>query len=156
MTTVVYSKGLMVSDGRVTQGSTILYEDYSKISVQRGEEDRYLIGMAGHLAQYDLFFEWAKEDFERSSMPCNPDHSSAINEVSAIVVRESDLKALYYDGEWFIDYGKRDIFIGSGADAAQAAMIMGSSPVEAVKLAALMDAMSNNKTFMMTTREAFG
>jgi ATP-dependent protease HslVU (ClpYQ) peptidase subunit len=155
MTTIVYKDGIMACDGRVTQGMTILYEDYSKIYTITGSKDTYVIGVAGALSQINAFIVWAMEDFDEEEKPKNGLEESSLADLTAIVVRKSENVVYTFEHDGFINFGNRDVSIGSGSEFAQAGMLLNLSAKGAVELASKMDCQTNDNIFSLVVEEEF-
>lgn len=130
MTTIVYSKGIIAVDCRVTRGNTIDTDDCDKRLVQDGREF-FLSG-------------------------CGPDFQALIDDYLGIAKNKSSLDAtgIVVDGGvlWQIGFDNtfrklwkeivpptQDFAIGSGRDFALAALDMGADAVKAVEAAAKRD-----------------
>lgn len=142
MTTVAWRDGIMAAD---TQGQ----RDGMRINakkihrVQDASLVEALIGISGNLPDCLKFVGWfGKRDKELDFKMFRQDSSDA-PDVAAIVVRNSGVE---YWTEHCQPIPILDEFaaIGSGAHAALAAMHMGATALEAVRIASLVDPHTNS------------
>ena len=130
MTTIATNRKTMVSDSKVNVETKTEDRQYSatKIFECNGE----LIGCAGDNKYIELFTKWYGSKKKKPVFPNDIDFE-------ALILRK-DGSIVYYDDALACDVIKQDFFaIGSGGNAARAAMIMGANPQEAVAIACQVD-----------------
>ena len=155
MTTIVYKDGLLAADGRVTADFTIISENYTKLYAIRGETDAYVIGLAGDTQEFGHFTYWATQDFCLSCFPTLPDQSSVIENLSALVIRQSNSNLYLFEGKGFAQLPEKGVAIGSGMDAAMAGLALGLNAEECVELAATIDAATNDTITTWNVADTF-
>jgi ATP-dependent protease HslVU (ClpYQ) peptidase subunit len=130
MTTVVCTREEMASD-------SLLSGDYRATAKKIWKVKGSIVGIAGTYRDCVQFVKWLKGELDEC-----PD----MEEVDAIVVTQSG-KILHYNGS-ADPFEVNDDFsaIGSGAQAAMAAMHMGASVERAIEIAVLVDGGSGGKT----------
>lgn len=149
MTSIAVKDGIMVSDGRVTLGDTVIKDDMVKVFWV----NNYLVGGAGRARSISTFVHWLQKQ---------TDYTIVSNEVGDLVdlvppVLEDDegfsalvltptKQVLLYDGNIPIDLGN-DVYtsIGSGSVYCLAAMDAGASAEDAVKIAMKRDVYSGGE-----------
>lgn len=149
MTSIAVKDGIMVSDGRVTLGDTVIKDDMVKVFWV----NNHLVGGAGRARSISTFVHWLQKQ---------TDYMIVSNEVGDLVdlvppVLEDDegfsalvltptKQVLLYDGNIPIDLGN-DVCtsIGSGSVYCLAAMDAGASAEDAVKIAMKRDVYSGGE-----------
>ena len=149
MTSIAVKDGIMVSDGRVTLGDTVIKDDMVKVFWV----NNHLVGGAGRARSISTFVHWLQKQ---------TDYTIVSNEVGDLVdlvppVLEDDegfsalvltptKQVLLYDGNIPIDLGN-DVYtsIGSGSVYCLAAMDAGASAEDAVKIAMKRDVYSGGE-----------
>lgn len=126
MTTVAVSKSAMCSDSLcIDQGSRSYVQKIFAV-------DGALIGFAGEVSQGLMFVEWYVSG--------GKDHYPFDKNFEAVVLYEDGSIYSYDSGLMPIKMEQQYYAIGSGKQAATAAMMMGMSPSEAVEIAIKIDA----------------
>lgn len=149
MTSIAVKDGIMVSDGRVTLGDTVIKDNMVKVFWV----NNHLVGGAGRARSISTFVHWLQKQ---------TDYTIVSNEVGDLVdlvppVLEDDegfsalvltptKQVLLYDGNIPIDLGN-DVYtsIGSGSVYCLAAMDAGASAEDAVKIAMKRDVYSGGE-----------
>lgn len=157
MTSIAVKDGIMVSDGRVTLGDTVIKDDMVKVFWV----NNHLVGGAGRARSISTFVHWLQKQ---------TDYTIVSNEVGDLVdlvppVLEDDegfsalvltptKQVLLYDGNIPIDLGK-DVYtsIGSGSVYCLAAMDAGASAEDAVKIAMKRDVYSGGEITVVQLEE---
>ena len=157
MTSIAVKDGIMVSDGRVTLGDTVIKDDMVKVFWV----NNHLVGGAGRARSISTFVHWLQKQ---------TDYTIVSNEVGDLVdlvppVLEDDegfsalvltptKQVLLYDGNIPIDLGN-DVYtsIGSGSVYCLAAMDAGSSAEDAVKIAMKRDVYSGGEITVVQLEE---
>lgn len=124
MTTVACDGKSMASDTLVDDGGT--RARCTKIYKVNGD----LIGFAGALGSGLAFIDWYKT---RTESP------PTLSDTNIIILKASGKIELWDESEYPMTFSNKFYAIGSGADAALAAMHCGKSPTEAVKIACKVD-----------------
>lgn len=137
MTTIAVRDGVMAADTRVGNGDWITPGAAKKLRHLAGGE---VIGFAGPIASYSLVREWAgyrlRSGYEHLHVPL----PEILDDYAALVLR--------HDGSVFVLEGKRGDMVeferpfaavGSGRIPALAAMLMGATAEEAVRIAMQLD-----------------
>lgn len=124
MTTIAYKDGVLVADGRMTQGDTIFNEDFKKIT--QGPNG-HMGGAAGNASAVHAFLAWVKQPDPLASDP-------PAGEYSGVLVMPEGHYFLYENGAPVGDSISSSLptALGSGAIAALGAMRAGASPHQAV------------------------
>lgn len=146
MTSIAVRDGVMVSDGRVTLGDTVIKDDMVKVFWV----NNHLVGGAGRARSISTFVHWLQKqtDFNIVSSEVGdlvdlvPPVLDDDDGFSALVLTPTK-QVLLYDGNIPIDLGN-DVYtsIGSGSVYCLAAMDAGASAEEAVKVAMKRDVFS--------------
>lgn len=157
MTSIAVKDGIMVSDGRVTLGDTVIKDDMVKVFCV----NNHLVGGAGRARSISTFVHWLQKQ---------TDYTIVSNEVGDLVdlvppVLEDDegfsalvltptKQVLLYDGNIPIDLGN-DVYtsIGSGSVYCLAAMDAGASAEDAVKIAMKRDVYSGGEITVVQLEE---
>jgi len=157
MTSIAVKDGIMVSDGRVTLGDTVIKDDMVKVFWV----NNHLVGGAGRARSISTFVHWLQKQ---------TDYTIVSNEVGDLVdlvppVLEDDegfsalvltptKQVLLYDGNIPIDLGN-DVYtsIGSGSVYCLAAMDAGASAEDAVKIAMKRDVYSGGEITVVQLEE---
>jgi 20S proteasome alpha/beta subunit len=137
MTTIVYRDGVLAADTRSMAGGWIMCGSCSKVSKTA---DGRLLGITGDLAEASALAEWlrtlpAKRAVARPALKEN----SAVIEISA----RGSIRT--YEGAGCFKITAPYYAWGSGSPPAIAALYMGASAVEAVKIAARVDNNTGSK-----------
>lgn len=157
MTSIAVKDGIMVSDGRVTLGDTVIKDDMVKVFCV----NNHLVGGAGRARSISTFVHWLQKQ---------TDYTIVSNEVGDLVdlvppVLEDDegfsalvltptKQVLLYDGNIPIDLGN-DVYtsIGSGSVYCLAAMDAGASAEGAVRIAMKRDVYSGGEVTIVQLEE---
>lgn len=127
MTTVVATRDCMAADKQVSDGG--LRSSTTKILKVNGD----LIGAAGNLRDLHRFAQWYQ----------NPDKELDMDETDVLVLRK-DGQLFHYDNGVAVPVEEDFYAIGTGAYAAMAALHLGYSPKEAIKVAHKVDIDTGN------------
>lgn len=141
MTTIAYKDGVIACDARITNGTTITYDDYDKFA----ERDGINFALCGYLCDYaKLVGAWFGETF------------SVAVECSALVFDGESLCYIAYDvteGLCKTPILKgRPYAIGSGSPFALTAMDMGATAYQAVEMAMKRDSCTGGKIRTLTVK----
>lgn len=141
MTTIAYKDGVIACDARITNGTTITYDDYDKVI----ERDGVSFVLCGYLCDYaKLIGAWFGETF------------TVAVEASALVYDGNSLCYAAYD----VNEGlcktpilmERPYAIGSGSSHALTAMDMGATAYQAVEMAMKRDSCTGGKIRTLTIK----
>ena len=127
MTTIATDGKTMAGDGLVTSGCAIFGTNCVKV---RKLADGRIVGMAGSAYDFDPFCEWLEN---------GGDHPGDMIDDFEALVLNSDGTCLSYNNKGRCIPEELPTATGSGRDFALAAMDLGFSPEEAVKLACKRD-----------------
>jgi ATP-dependent protease HslVU (ClpYQ) peptidase subunit len=126
MTTIAANREGLAGDSRLISGSTISHG--RKVWRRKGA----VLGIAGGYAQAHRLVDW----FLSGARGDPPE----LDEVEAVILTR-DGRLLHYEGaERPFEVADEFISIGSGKEAAMAAMYMGADPRKAIQVASLVDA----------------
>lgn len=157
MTSIAVKDGIMVSDGRVTLGDTVIKDNMVKVFWV----NNHLVGGAGRARSISTFVHWLQKQ---------TDYTIVSNEVGDLVdlvppVLDDDegfsalvltptKQVLLYDGNIPIDLGN-DVYtsIGSGSVYCLAAMDAGASAEDAVRIAMKRDVYSGGEITVVQLEE---
>jgi ATP-dependent protease HslVU (ClpYQ) peptidase subunit len=140
MTTIAYKDGIIAYDGRVSRGSTIVYDDFDKM---REREGVCFFGTGSTGDINELIGAWFGEEIVGE---CG---------ANALVLHDGSLTLIGYDeGKvWkspvVLD---RSYSIGSGSEHALTAMDMGASAYQAVEIAMKRDSCTGGKIRTITVK----
>lgn len=96
-----------------------------------------LVGVAGPSIQCAKFIEWVEEGMDKNT---RPDMEEG-DEIQALLLNDEGL--FFFEGDWVACRVERDYHaIGTGGEAALAAMMCGKNPREAVEVACCIDSQS--------------
>jgi ATP-dependent protease HslVU (ClpYQ) peptidase subunit len=137
MTTIACDGESMAGDGRICSGSTIFGSNAEKITLLK---DGRIVGVAGNARYQQLFIAWLTNGGELPELD---------DEFEALVLRP-DGTVLSYDYKGRELQEELPTATGSGREFALAAMDLGASPEEAVKIACERDMMSGGKITVLT------
>jgi len=128
MTTIAYDGKTIASDGRLTEGDTIIGEDYIKL---KRLDDGAVIGIAGNPVFFNAFVRWQNGE---------PDGVDPVKfKATSFIVAAKD-GAVVYDNSTANHIAiKPPYALGSGSHYAIAAMKAGASATKAVQIAAELD-----------------
>lgn len=126
MTTIAYRDGIIAADGLATRNGIIVERAGEKL--QR-LPNGHVVGVTGEVHRRQLFVEWYLDQSKE-----RPD----LSETSVMVLTEKGL--FEYEGKCgFSQIHDKFTAWGSGSPAAMAAMQMGASAYEAVRVASEVD-----------------
>lgn len=133
MTTIATDGRTMAGDGRACQGDEVASDGRRKLTRL---DDGSVVGMAGDSAGGELVLDWLKRGGKREDVP-NVDPG----DFEVVVLRlYPDGRLRYLSAPFLVELEVDAPFaIGSGKKYARGAMLAGASPVEAVRIAALVD-----------------
>lgn len=142
MTTIAYRDGIIAYDSRVTRGSLIDHDDYEKLIHRQGHQ--FLLSGSGpdFGALLDEYFGVAISDRPLDA------HGLAITNGRLCLIGHEAESGFWVDDVWL----DRPFATGSGRDFALAAMDMGASAKQAVKVASRRDVYTGGKIRTLTIK----
>jgi ATP-dependent protease HslVU (ClpYQ) peptidase subunit len=157
MTTIATKDGVIVGDGRMSLGATIIKDDTVKVF----NINNHLVGVCGAARAISTFVGWLQKhtDYRMVSEQVGdlvdliPPVLEQSEDYTALVVTP-DKQVLLYEGGVPIDMGYDvHMAIGSGGDFALSAMDSGLSAEEAVKVAMKRDVYSGGTITVVSLEE---
>ena len=128
MTTIACNKDVMCADSKVTmEGREDRTYEAAKLLVTKNGD---ILGAAGSNDNCEIFFKWYGTKKKKPKIQ---------GDFEALVLSK-DGQLFFYDETFSCDKLNNDFYaVGSGGNAARAAMFMGADPVRAVEIACLVD-----------------
>lgn len=159
MTVIVYSKGILATDGRISIGNLIENDNYNKITefpttkkhaVYYKGDQLLAMGVSGSIKDIEVLLSamvdgrFEGEDLKEK----NWWEVRLKTELHTIIVGKKYAYSMYQDGKGMIKYDKSfTLTDGSGFKYAKAGIEAGLGTVEAVKLAIKMDSSCGGTVF---------
>jgi len=129
MTTIATDGITIAADGRETRGSRVVVDGCVKIHCRHGR----IYALSGTTAMTDAVIKWHHEGADPAKVPKTKD-----NDWWLVVVDKDGVWCVNADCP-YLDKAELPFATGSGHKWAEAAMLLGKGPREAVEFAALQD-----------------
>lgn len=142
MTTIAANRNMMCSDSKVTmEGREDRIYEATKLVTKNGD----IIGCAGSNENCEAFVNWYGSKKKKPKM---------VGDFEGLILK-ADGTLVFYDETLARDKLNHDFYaVGSGGNAARAAMLMGADPVRAVEIACLVDPHSGPPVQIVRRNEA--
>lgn len=132
MTTITYKDGILAADSRITSGTFIITDDFTKIHkiVDSMTNKTTLCGFCGNASDWEKFLDWDEET----------DDPLILDNFCAIIIHDDGEITEYESTEEDktlnrLDLGKLPFYaIGSGREIAIGAMASGKSAIESIEV----------------------